>query len=207
MVNAPATFERLMENVLHGLQWDICLVYLDDIIVMAKDFEGMIENMRQVFGRLQDAGLKLKPKKCCMFAEKVHFLEHVISESGVGTDPDKIECIKTWPIPQDVNELRSFLGLCSYYRRYVKWFSDIVKCLHQHTEKGRKFVWTNESQEAFEKLKSMLVQAPILVHPYVSKEFILDTDASNKAIGRNLSEVIDGREQVIAYASRTLSKT
>lgn len=135
------------------------------------------------------------------------FLEHVVSESGVGTDPDKIESIKTWPIPQDVSELISFLGLCSYYRRYIKGFSDIVICLHQHTEKGRKFVWTNESQEAFEKLKSMLVQAPILVHPYVSKEFILDTDASNKAIGRNLSEVIDGREQVIAYASRTLSKT
>lgn len=104
-----------------------------------------------------------------MFAEKVHFLGHVVSESGVGTDPDKIECIKTWSIPQDVSELRSFLGLCSYYRRYIIGFSDIAKCLHQLTEKGRKFVGTNESQEAFEILKSMLVQAPILAHPDFSK--------------------------------------
>jgi hypothetical protein len=174
---------------------------------MGKTFEGMISNLHKVFKKLKGAGLKLKPKKCTLFAKEVAFLGHVISEAGVATDPDKVKCIKEWPVSSNVSDLRSFLGLCGYYRRYIKNFADVAKCLHQLTEKGREFLWTDESQEAFGKLKEKLTHAPILCHPEFSNTFILDTDASNKAIGGVLSQIIDGDERVIAYASRTLSKT
>lgn len=150
LANAPTAFERIMENVLAGLQWDICLLYLDDIIVMGKTFEEMYF---KVFQKLKGAGLKLKPKKCTLFAKEFTFLGHVISEAGVATDPDKVKCIKEWPVPSNVSDLRSFLGLCGYYRRYIKNFADVAKCLHQLTEKGKKYLWTDESQEAFGKLK------------------------------------------------------
>ncbi|CAC5401135.1 Retrovirus-related Pol polyprotein from transposon 297,Retrovirus-related Pol polyprotein from transposon 17.6 [Mytilus coruscus] len=139
--------------------------------------------------------------------DKVTFLGHVVSESGFAADPDKIKCLKEWPVPQNVTELRSFLGLCGYYRRYIIHFSYTAKSLHQMTEKGREFLWTNDSQEAFEKLKGKLVSPPFLSHPDFSQTFILDTDASNRAISGVLSHVIDGEEHVIAYGSRTLSKT
>lgn len=204
---APATFERLMDRVLAGLQWSICLVYLDDIIVVARSFEEMVERLRIVFSRLQNAGLKLKPKKCTMFAKEVHYLGHVVSEHGVATDPDKIKSVQDWPVPKDQSELRSFLGLCGYYRRYIERFAATAKCLHTLTEKGRKYLWTDECQQAFETLKIKLTNAPILAHPDFSKPFILDTDASNNAIGAILSQNIDGFEKVIAFGSRTLSKS
>ena len=203
---APATFERLMESVLAGLQWDICLVYLDDIIVTGKTFEQMLENLGKVFDRLKKANLKLKAKKCCLFAKEVVYLGHVVSEKGLATDPSKITAVKEWPVPSNVTELRSFLGLCGYYRRFIKGFSAIAKCLHRLTEKGRQFAWTTECQEAFELLKSHLINSPILAHPDFTVPFILDTDASDQAIGAVLSQNIGGRQCVIAYASRTLTK-
>jgi hypothetical protein len=112
------------------------LVYLDDVIVVGKSFEEMVTNLRQVFDRLKAAGLKLKSKKCSLFAKQVTFLGHVISSNGVATDPSKIQNVKDWPVPTNVSELCSFLGLCGYYRRYIKNFSAIAKCLHKLTEKG-----------------------------------------------------------------------
>ena len=206
LANAPATFERLMERVMNGLQWDICLVYLDDIIVSGKSFEEMLENLQKVFDRLREAGLKLKPKKCFLFAKEVSFLGHVISEDGIATDPAKIENVKNWPVPTNVTELRSFLGLCSYYRRYILNFSAVAKCLHKLTEKGANFIWTSECQDAFTQLKEKLTTAPVLAHPDFSKPFLLDTDASKESIGAVLSQVVDGYERVIAYGSRTPTK-
>lgn len=207
LCNAPATFERLMETVLTGLQWDICLIYLDDIIVIAKSFEEMLENLEKVFLRLSSAGLKLKAKKCHIFAEQVEFLGHIISPNGIATDPKKIEIIKEWKEPSNVSEVRSFVGLCSYYRRYIKNFASIVKPLNNLTQKNQKFVWTKECQEAFDSLKLKLIQTPILSYPNFNESFILDTDASNFAIGAVLSQNIDGQEKVVAYASRALTKS
>ena len=119
LCNAPATFERLMETVLTGLQWDICLIYLDDVIVFGKEFEDIIENLSIIFERLFSAGLKLKPRKCTLFARKVEYLGHVVSEYRISTDPQKVGVVKTWPEPANITELRSFLGFCSYYRRYI----------------------------------------------------------------------------------------
>lgn len=129
-------------------------------------------------------------------------------KKGVATDPSKIAAVKEWPEPSNVTEIRSFLGLCGYYRRFIKNFSAVAKCLHSLTEIGKSFAWTKECQEAFEKLKSHLINSPILAHPDFKVPFIhvLDTDASDQAIGAVLSQNVDGKECVIAYASRTLTK-
>ena len=207
LCNAPATFERLMELVLSGLHWQICLIYLDDIIIFGKTFAEMIQNLDTVLERFAQAGLKLKSQKCQLFKREVDFLGHVINEHGIHTNPQKIECVKTWPTPKNITELRSFLGLCSYYRRFIINYSHVAKPLTRLTEKDQRFNWTTECSEAFGKLKHMLVTAPILAHPDFTKPFILDTDASNHAIGAVLSQKTGNEERVIAYASRTLSKS
>ncbi|KAK3102810.1 hypothetical protein FSP39_014067 [Pinctada imbricata] len=207
LCSAPATFQRLMETVLAGKQWKICLVYLDDVIVYGKSFSQMLENLRTVFNCLLKAGLKLKPKKCTWFSKEVRYLGHVVSEQGISTDPDKISAVKNWPVPVNVKEVRSFLGLCGYYRRYIQDFAAKAKCLHKLTEKGRAFIWSEECQNAFEKLKEKLIESPILAHPDFTKPFILDTDASLDSIGGVLSQEVDGYERVIAYGSRVLTKS
>jgi hypothetical protein len=120
---------------------------LDDIIVTGKTFELMLDNLTKVFDRLQGANLKVKAKKCCLFAKKVTYLGHVVSVEGIATDPTKIAIVKEWPVPANVTELRSFLGLCGYYRRFIKNFSAIAKCLHTLSEKGRPFAWTTQSKK------------------------------------------------------------
>ncbi|KAK3093316.1 hypothetical protein FSP39_013979 [Pinctada imbricata] len=207
LCNAPATFQRLMESVLRGLQFETCLVYLDDIIVLGKSFEEMIANLSQVFDRLQQAGLKLKAKKCNLFASEVEYLGHVVSEDGIATSGDKTKVIKNWPVPCNVTEVRSFLGLCSYYRRFVPNFASLASPLHKLTKMGTRFDWTQACQEAFLTLKEALTSAPILANPNFAYPFILDTDASDQSIGAVLSQNIDGTERVCAFASRTLSKS
>ena len=207
LCNAPATFERLMELVLSGLYWQICIIYLDDIIIFGKTFAEMIQNLDMVFARLTEAGLKLQSKKCQLFKKEVEFLGHIINEQGVHTAPKKIECVKNWPLPHDIKDVRSFLGLCGYYRRFIADYSHVTKPLTRLLEKDQRFKWTAECSEAFNRLKHLLVTAPILAHPDFNQPFILDTDASNHAIGAVLSQRIDGKERVIAYASRTLSKS
>ncbi|UYV73203.1 K02A2.6-like [Cordylochernes scorpioides] len=206
LCNAPATFERLMEAVLQGLATETCMVYLDDIIVLGKNFEEHLSNIEKVFKRLEASNLKLSPKKCKLFKKEVAYLGHIISAEGVQTDPEKTETVRMWPTPKDLTQLRSFLGLCTYYRRFIPGFSNIARPLHRLTESGRPFVWTPDCQRAMEKLKEMLVAAPILAYPRPGDSFILDTDASNTGIGGVLSQVQEGSERVIAYFSKTLSK-
>jgi hypothetical protein len=146
-----------METVLAGLQWDICLIYLDDVIVLGSSFEDMVTNLRKVYDRLLTAGLKLKAKKCHLFCKKVVYLGHIISEAGIATDPEKTKIVESWTVPTNVKELRSFMGFCGYYRKFIQNFSKLAKCLHKLTEKGQKFEWTNECQTAFEELKNRLV--------------------------------------------------
>ena len=179
LCNAPATFGRLMEAIFAGLNWEICLIYLDDIIIHGRTFEDMLENLGKVLGKLQDSGLKLKARKCQLFQKEVEYLGHVVSSSRIRTDPKKIEAVQNWPVPGNVTELCAFIGLCSYYRRFIKGFADIAKPLHRLTGKDQVFNWTTECQVAFKRLKQKLCKKPILAHPDFSKEFILDTDASD----------------------------
>lgn len=207
LCNAGATFQRLMDIVLSGISFDICLAYLDHIIVFSEDESSHIEMLRVVLTRLEQAGLKLKPSKCSLMQRSVSFLDHVVSASGIATDPQKIHDIVNWPVPQNVKEVRAFLGLCGYYRRYVERFAELARPLHALTEKNRRFEWTVQCQAAFDSLKTLLTSPPILAMPNDSDQFILDTDASNWAIGAVLSQRQDGVERVIAYASRKLSRS
>ncbi|RXN37980.1 Retrovirus-related Pol poly from transposon [Labeo rohita] len=187
LCNAPATFQRLMDRVLAGIQWEICLVYLDDIIVLGKDVKEMLQRLAQVFERLRQANLKLKPAKCCLFRRQVVYLGHIVSEHGIATDPEKVQKIREWPEPMSVNEVRQFVGLASYYRRFVKDFATVAKPLHNLLRKHARFHWMPESQQAFDKLKELLTTAPILGYPMDSGDLILDTDVSNFGIGAVLS--------------------
>ena len=206
MSNSAPVFERLMEKVLSGLTWKICLVYLDDIIIFSKSFESHIENLQEVFLRLREANLKLSPKKCHFFQKKVKFLGHVVSEEGVATDPAKIQAVKDWPVPKTVKEVRSYLGLTSYYRKFIYQYADKAKCLYKVTEKNQKFCWTEDCQKAFEELKTALITAPILSYPTADDLFIIDCDASNVGMGAVLSQIQDGVETVICYFSKTFSR-
>ena len=203
-------FQRLMENVLSGLQWQKVLVYIDDIIVLAKnDFSEAVNNLQCVFDRLRKAGLKLKAKKCNLFKRKVHFLGHIVTPEGISCEPDKVAAVREWTTPKNVSEIRSFLGLCNYYRKYVKSYAKIAGPLTDLTKKGKAFIWTEECEQAFVTLKSALTEAPVLAYPSFdpNDKWILDTDASQYAIGGVLSQIQNGKERVIAYASQTLSRS
>lgn len=206
LCNAPATFERLMERVLAGLTWKQCLVYLDDIISYSKTFDEHLAHLHVIFTRIDKANLKLSPEKCVLFQKQVSFLGHLVSEDGVATDPRKIEDVKNWRTPRSVREVRSFLGLCSYYRKFVMCFSTIAKPLHKLTEKGTQLSWSEACETAFRELKLALTQAPILVYPKSEGLYILDTDASAVGLGAVLAQVQGGAEKVISYYSHCLSK-
>jgi hypothetical protein len=216
LCNAPSTFERLMERVLQGLQWHTCLVYIDDVVVFGKDEMQLLERMEEVFHRLKSAGLKVKPRKCCFFTRETTYLGHVISGEGVKVSPEKVAAIREWPVPQNVTELRSFMGTANYYRRFVASYSTIAAPLHDLTGKGTPYVWTAVCQEAFDKLKAELCSTPVLAFPVPGAMYVLDTDASDRGIGAVLSQLVpvqseDSKEpkyeeRVLAYASKTLSK-
>ena len=205
LCNAPATFERLMEVVLSGLHWKTLLVYLDDVIVFAGTFAEELQRLREVFLRMRSANLKLNPKKCQLFQDEVKYLGHVVSRQGVSTDPGKTSAIVEWTAPKNRSELRSFLGLCSYYRKFVQNFATIAQPLHALTKEGVKFAWNSECGIAFEQLKRAITTSPVLRYPDPKKGFTLDTDASNCGIGAVLSQLDNGQEQVVAYYSRALS--
>ncbi|GBN59646.1 Retrovirus-related Pol polyprotein from transposon 297, partial [Araneus ventricosus] len=158
------------------------------------------------FKRLQKANLKLSPKKFRFFRKEVSYLGHIISADGVKTDPEKTKAVVDWPRPETVHDLRSFLGLCTYYRRFVRNFSAIARPLHKLTEARSNFNWTEECEKSFNSLKQALITSPVLTYPRTDKEFILDTDASNEGIGAVLSQKIGNEECVIAYFSKSLGK-
>ena len=206
LTSSPSTFERLMELILAGLRFETCLIYLDDIIVYGKTFEEELKRLEEVFVRFRSSGLKLKPSRCVLFQKRVTYLGHIVSESGIATDPGKIERVCEWPVPENVTEIKSFLGLAGYYRRFAPDFAQMARPLHKLTEANVEFVWTPECRSSFQTLKTLLSTAPVLAYPDFTAELILDTDASNHGIGAVLSQVKDGAEHPVAYASRTLTK-
>jgi len=204
--NSPSIFARLMSLVMRGLIFEKVLVFIDDTLVLGKDFDDHLHNLELVFERFRKSGLKLKPKKCRIFLRRAKFLGHVVSERGVEMDPDKVACIIAWEFPKDVSELRSFMGLASYYRSYIKDFAHIAEPLLEMMRKGCAVVVTDHRLEAFNELKRRLSEAPILGVPQDQGRYILQTDASNFAAGCILAQVQEGKERVLEYASRTFNK-
>ena len=205
LTNAPLNFQRLMSRVLHGLEWKVCLIYIDDIIVFSKTFDEHLSRLSLVFNRLREANLKLKPSKCHFARRSVKFLGFLVSSEGVSPDPDKLAVVKSFPIPRNVKDVRSFLGLCNYYRRFVEGFAQIASPLNHLTRKNVSFAWTSDCDLAFNKLKNRLCSPPILTYPDFTRPFHLYTDASHSALGFILGQEIDGKEHVVAYGGRELS--
>ncbi|KAA3674850.1 uncharacterized protein DEA37_0008370 [Paragonimus westermani] len=209
LANVLATFQRSLQTVLQELVPSQCLIYLDDIIVHASTIEEHDSRLKNVFERLQMAGLKLKHTKCVVLKQEVSFLGQVITPTGVTTDGTKVKQVVDWPVPRSVGEVRSFMRLDSYYRKFVPYFAEIPSPLHQLTGKGKKFGWSAECHAAFNTLKDKLSSPTTLAYPDFSPyagPFILDTDASDLAIGAVLSQQSANEEAVIAYASRRLGK-
>jgi len=202
---APSVFQRLMDCVLCGLSYITCLVYLDDVIVFGQSFEEELSRLDEVISWLRSTKLKLKPSKCSLFQHSVEFLGHVVSAEGIAMQDAKISAIRNWPPCRNVSEVRAFMGLSGYYRRFVKDFSVIAAPLYDLMKKGAKFYWSAECQEAFDELKDRLMSGPILALPEDKGMYLLDTDASETGLGAVLSQLQTNGERVIAYASRTLS--
>ena len=151
--NSPLTFQRVMEAVLRGLNWKFSLVYLDDVIVFSKTFQDHLSHLQQVFERLRAAGLKLHPSKCNFAKREIHYLGHIVNSEGISPDPDKLTAIVTYPESNNLKQLRAFLGLSGYYRRFIENYSSIASPLYQLTKKGVQFAWSEQCQSAFDKLK------------------------------------------------------
>jgi len=207
LCNAPATFCRLMEMVLADIVWSQCLVYLDDILAFGKDFKQASLNLRAVFERLRRANLKLKPKKCQLFATSVEYLGHEVDKDGIRPSRSKVQALHKWAVPKNLSEVRTYLGFTGYYRRFVPNYSDLAKPLTSLTKKGATFVWGHEQQSAFEKIKGYIEKVPLLYYPLPDTEFHLKVDASLFAIGGILEQEQHGRMVPLGFASKTLCKS
>lgn len=150
---------------LQGLNWKFVLVYVDDILLFSDTFENHLHHLQLLFDRLRSANLKLKPSKCKFALQKVNYLGHIISKDEIEVNPEKIAVVKFFPKPKNQKQVRSFLGLCNYYRRFILGYSKITNPLNQLLHKNKPFKWTSECTTAFEKLKDALFSPPILALP------------------------------------------
>ena len=218
LTGAPATYQRMMQDVLGEFHMKICCIFIDDIIIFSSTFEEHLSRLKEVFDRIREANLKLSPEKCSFFKTKVKYVGHIISEQGVETDPEKIDKIINWPTPTNPEEVRKFIGFTGYYRRFIQHFSQISKPLTElmpvnnkkktkKPVKQKEWIWGIEQQTAFETLKKKLSTSPILSYPDHDKPFEIHTDASSSGLGAILYQEQNGLKRVIAYASRSLSKS
>ncbi|KAL7286467.1 hypothetical protein TKK_0019413 [Trichogramma kaykai] len=202
--NAPATFQRLMNNVLKGLQGNILFVYLDDIVIYANSLEEHDKKFELLANRLRDANLKLQPEKCNLLERKVRYLGHILSEEGLQVDPKKTEAVVRFPTPKTVKNVRQFIGLAGYYRRFIEKFATIAKPLFKLLQKDTPFIWNEKAQKVFDTLKTCLTTTPVLAFPKLDEPYNITTDASGYAVGGVLSQGEPGKDRPIAYTSRAL---
>ena len=204
LTNAPSFCQRAVELVLRGMTWKEIIAYLDDVMVLGSSIENHLENLRKVFLRFRKHNLKLKPKKCHLFQQKVPFLGRLVSKDGVEVDPEKVSAVKRYPIPKNNKDVERFLGFANYHRDFISNFAERTAILYQLTGMAA-FEWTEQHTSAFNDIVEALTTAPVLAYPSPDAPFILDTDASDTAIAGVLSQVQNGQERVICYGSVVLS--
>lgn len=206
LCSAPATFQRLMNTVLSGLVGTKALIYLDDIVIWGVTLQEHNQRLVEVFDRLRVHSLKLEPDKCEFLRKEVYFLGYKVTPDGVAMDEKKIAAVKNYPVPTNVKQLKAFLGLAGFYRKFVPRFSPIASPLHKLTGKNVPYVWGKEQAEAFQTLKDILCSEPLLQYPDFKKGFIVTCDASSTGLGSVLSQGPLGHDLPVAYASRVLTK-
>ena len=204
--SAGSICSELMNKTLAEIQHKFAMANLD-VVIFSRTFEDHLEHVEAVFSRLRDAGLKLKMSKCDFLKREVNSLGHIVSASGFKPDPEKVKAIQNLATPTTVKGVRSFIGMCGYYRRFVPNFAKIAKPLTDLTKKNRRFYWTEECQVSFETLRTALMEAPVLAYPDISKPYKVYTDASNYAIGAALVQDTGMGERVIQYLSHQLNET
>ena len=224
--NAPAAFQRSMEEMLGPLRDDSCLPYLDDVLCYAKTFDEHVEGVRKVLRALQRHGVKLRPEKCELFRREVRYVGRLVSAQGVRIDPKDLDAVRSLAsrTPQTVGDVRKLTGFLGYYRSYIQDFSRIAKPIYEllqskpgqaAVERGKskgpqlpsrtRVEWTAEHQQALDGLVSLLVSPPVLAYPNFNEPFVLHTDASDKGLGAILYQHQDGKLRVVGYGSRTLT--
>lgn len=207
---APATFQRALSGILREQNWVSCILYLDDILIFGDTLETHNKRLNEILQILTKAGVKLNPKKCQFLQKSVAYLGHIIDKDGIHTDPKKTEAIEKYPSPSSYKELHTFLGLCGYYRQFIKNYSQKTKYLYAHLNKGNNkstgWHWNEHLNDEFNLLKQNMSSASFLIFPDPNGQFILDTDASHEAIGAVLSQQTSEGERVVAYASNILTK-
>ena len=209
LTNAPAVFQRLMEQVINGLNPlegpNFVTTYIDDLLMYSRTWKEHLNHLARVMDRLREVNLKLKPTKCHSVRQSMKFLGHILTSQGLQPNPRLVVAVKGFPVPQNISELRQFLGLASYYQRFITQLAKVALPLHQLTRKEAKWNWTKECQNAFDLLKGKLLSSPVLTYPDFNHDFVLETDASVKGLVAILSESkSDDKLYPIAYASRVL---
>eukprot|EP00253_Pinus_taeda_P006753 PITA_06753 len=202
LTNAPATFMCLMNSIFHQYLDRFVLIFIDDILVYSRTMEEHQEHLRKVLQTLREHQLYAKFSKCDFFKEEIQYLGHVITKEGIAVDPEKIKAIMDWPVPKDVADVRSFMGLAGYYRRFVEGFSKVAFPITSLQKKGKTFHWTPNCQKSFEQLKQLLTTAPILRIADPDKDYVVCTDASKEGVGGVLMQ--EGK--VVTYESRKLKE-
>lgn len=206
LTNAPRTFQNMINKIFSGLLFKEILVYLDDVLIFSKTFEEHIHSLRNVFARLRKYGLTLKPSKCRYAKTEITVLGHTVNSYGITPDDTKIEAISNFPVPNTVKKVQSFVGMCSFFRKYIENFARIAKPLYEITKPSASFTWGIDQQEAFETLKNKLLSAPVLRHFDPELETELRIDASREGLGAVLLQNFKGETHPIAYISRGLTK-
>lgn len=202
---APATYQRMMNCILRESIGDRCWVYVDDVLVVGNTLSLHNQKLREVFMQMRKFNIQVEPDKCEFLKPELNYLGHVITANGVKPDPQKIKSVEDFPLPKNQKDVKAFLGLCGYYRKFIHNFSSIAKPLNELLKKNVDWKWTDRCEESFQNLKEKLTKAPLLKYPDFTQPFVLTTDASGYAIAGILSQGKIGQDQPIAYASRTLN--
>ncbi|GMI81659.1 hypothetical protein HRI_001835200 [Hibiscus trionum] len=201
LTNAPSTFQSTMNDIFRPYLRKFVLIFLDDILIFSRDWFDHLTHVRMVLEVLRDHGFVAKRAKCLFGQRTVEYLGHIVSREGLAVDPSKVEAIQLWPEPTTTKEVRGFLGLAGYYRKFIQGFATLASPLTDLLRKGEAFEWTDQAREAFHSLKGKLCSAPVLGLPDFTKDFVVETDASGVGIGAVLTQ----GDRPIAYYSQKLS--